>query len=93
MDWLCFQSNRAVYGISKMILSFFHYMMCFKRLTSCEESIRMNGGNEECPVDILLQRELILAEKDYYGAESLKLIFLIVIILSISFILYKHYVH
>jgi len=76
------------------MFSVIHYISANKRLKEFEKTVRMLGGESECPPMILAQRDMCRFEKEYYHEEvitwCIRSLFVITIFLLVG-ILYKMY--
>jgi hypothetical protein len=51
------------------MISIIHYISANKRLQEVEKTVTMLGGESECPVQILAQRDMLAFERDFYKEE------------------------
>ena len=52
-----------------------NYISAVRRLKETNKTVYMMGGEEECPTQIIAQRDMIQLEKDYYRGETVKFTF------------------
>lgn len=73
-----------------MIINLIHYISAKRRLEENEKTIKVLGGVEETPVQILAQRDMIKNEIEYYREgmwSSVKVILVVVVALLICFLI------
>jgi len=62
------------------MISYIHYISAKRRLKDSEKTILMMGGETESSQMLCAQRDMIKLEVDYYGEESTKLSFILVVV-------------
>ena len=71
------------------MISYIHYISAKRRLHESEKTIHMMGGETESSQMLCAQRDMIKLEVDYYGEESTKLSFILVVVAIFGIGLYN----
>lgn len=72
-------------------MCFINYVSALRRLKEVNKTVYMMGGEEDCPTQIIAQRDMIQLEKEYYRDESLKFTIAILTTIAGCVIVYQLY--